>query len=327
MIRYLRGTPSVFPRGIGFEVRNAISRSKQDGGIAVDFDLNGKHFALSIEMRKSKFSAHVRPSVKQLRESIRSQTRRRLLKSAVQYIPASRAGMLQTIYPLMYLKNTWIRDLGELAALSGQRYLRPTASQLPLLLPHLEDFYELFLRYLGQGNISPVNEALGKIIGGQVQIESQARGGTPVLTYTDPTGYSTSIEKAGSGVIEVFPLLLFLERLEKGGLLFIEEPEAHVEVRPQNTLVRHLVQKCKQDGISTVVTTHSDWIIFSFLQLVREGVISKEELALYYFDRHLGDFTHVTLVEPTKGGLVERLTPFDEALEKMQSADLASAFS
>ena len=74
---------------------------------------------------------------------------------------------------------------------------------------------------------------------------------------------------ASSMVSELAPVVLFLRHVvAPGDLLIIEEPESHLHPAMQAEFARQLALVVKA-GIRVLVTTHSEWILDQFANLVR----------------------------------------------------------
>lgn len=87
-----------------------------------------------------------------------------------------------------------------------------------------------------------------------------------------PSDISIPISAAASSVKELAPLLLLLQSelsISAYSLLF-EEPEAHVHPKNQD-LVADLIARCFNRGVQFQITTHSDFILGRFNQLIRLG--------------------------------------------------------
>ena len=100
--------------------------------------------------------------------------------------------------------------------------------------------------------------------------EIELRDGQTFLRL--PTGTSIPISAAASSVKELAPLLLLLQselNISAYSLLF-EEPEAHVHPKSQD-LVSDLIARCFNRGVQFQITTHSDFILGRFNQLIRLG--------------------------------------------------------
>ena len=70
-------------------------------------------------------------------------------------------------------------------------------------------------------------------------------------------------------VSEIAPVVLFLQHLVfPGDILIIEEPESHLHPEMQAAFARQLA-RLVQAGIRVVVTTHSEWLLDQFANLVQ----------------------------------------------------------
>ena len=65
--------------------------------------------------------------------------------------------------------------------------------------------------------------------------------------------------------------------VEKGDLLIIEEPEAHLHPENQRILVKYIVRAVNK-GLKVMLTTHSDYVIEQFNNFVRLASIDSERL-------------------------------------------------
>lgn len=75
-------------------------------------------------------------------------------------------------------------------------------------------------------------------------------------------------------VTELAPLVLYLRYVVRSGdLLIIEEPESHLHPSDQAFLAVELARLLSYD-VHVIVTTHSDWILEKFANLVRQSGLS-----------------------------------------------------
>ena len=91
------------------------------------------------------------------------------------------------------------------------------------------------------------------------------------------SGKVIPISAAASSVKELTPLLLLLQKeldYDIFSLLF-EEPEAHVHPKNQD-LVADMIARCVNRGMQFQITTHSDFILSRFNQLIRLGNLRKK---------------------------------------------------
>lgn len=110
-------------------------------------------------------------------------------------------------------------------------------------------------------------------------------------SYNTPTGESVEFSaiNVGSGISFVLPIIVALLSTPKGGLVIIENPEAHLHPQGQASLAR-LIAKAAQYGIQVVIETHSDYILNGILISCQEfeqseglSGVSKDNVAIYQF--------------------------------------------
>ena len=88
----------------------------------------------------------------------------------------------------------------------------------------------------------------------------------------------------GFGITYVLPILVALLSAKTDSLILIENPEAHIHPKGQAVLME-LISIAVHAGVQVVIETHSDHIVNGSLVAVNKGIIDKDELSLYYFER------------------------------------------
>ena len=84
------------------------------------------------------------------------------------------------------------------------------------------------------------------------------------------------LNRSSAMVTELAPLVLYLrEMVRPGDLLVIEEPESHLHPAAQ-THMASVIARIVRMGVHVVVTTHSDWLIQAFGNLVRRGELAAD---------------------------------------------------
>jgi predicted ATPase len=91
-------------------------------------------------------------------------------------------------------------------------------------------------------------------------------------------------ENVGFGVTYTLPIIVAILAAEKGSLIIVENPEAHLHPAGQAKLVE-LMCLAAQVGIQIIVETHSDHIINGSLVALKQGKIEREYIKIYHFDR------------------------------------------
>ena len=155
----------------------------------------------------------------------------------------------------------------------------------------------------------------------------------PTLVYR-PMGLDRefSIMTSSSMVSELAPVVLYLRHyVKRGDTLIIEEPESHLHPAMQAEFALHLV-RLVYAGIRVIVTTHSEWILDQFANLVRlselsekeredlkgaDAALSPDDIGIWLFKsntKRRGSVVQELKVDPEAGGL---LSGYDEVAEQL----------
>lgn len=187
------------------------------------------------------------------------------------YLPAGRTGLMHA-HPAIG------------SALFDQAADLPTADNLEL--PMLSGLLSDFMRHLIPTNrIKSNDDEIAKIaeefeqdvLSGRVS-RKRSPSNYPSFTYEiESPELSIPLRNASSMISELAPLgLLLRERIEIGDILVIEEPEGHLHPAAQMEMARILV-KLVNKGVQVIVTTHSEWLLDQFANLVRMSTLSDRE--------------------------------------------------
>lgn len=120
-----------------------------------------------------------------------------------------------------------------------------------------------------------------------------------------------SAENVGFGISYALPIIIAVLSAEKGSLILIENPEAHLHARGQAKMAE-LLALAAQNGVQIIIETHSDHIINGILvaskrfEKDKKG-IDKDLVNIYHFTRD--DNTHSAKSEEVKileGGKLDK---------------------
>ena len=92
----------------------------------------------------------------------------------------------------------------------------------------------------------------------------------------------------GFGLTYTLPVLVALISSPAGGLVLLENPEAHLHPRGQSKM-GELMARAAAAGVQIVVETHSDHILNGIRVAVKRGLTMPEDVALHFFQRPADD--------------------------------------
>ncbi len=146
-------------------------------------------------------------------------------------------------------------------------------------------------RSVGPGLASQVSHWMGKI-SPDVRVEPDAVAGTDFVRirfgFGSGSGLSGSASyrptHVGFGLTYTLPIVVALLGTPPGGMLLIENPEAHVHPRGQAALGALMCQAAA-GGVQVLVETHSDHVLNGVRIAAKHGVISRDNIRLHFFVR------------------------------------------
>ena len=121
------------------------------------------------------------------------------------------------------------------------------------------------------------------------------------------------IADLGYGLSQVLPVLAQCAFAPKGATLLFEQPELHLHEGASRRLARVFAQVCLQKTV--VAETHSRQLVHETLQLIREGVLTTRDVAIYDVERKGGcsNFKRLEIIKD--GSAVEIEHPWGKSLE------------
>ncbi|MDE0159487.1 MAG: AAA family ATPase [Candidatus Dadabacteria bacterium] len=189
------------------------------------------------------------------------------------YLPAARSGIIQS-------HRVIASSIMARATRAGLERL----SELPTFPGPLADFMQQLIDHRGRENgfrraarrSETVQTIAGDLengtLGGEILVQRRLPGGYPEFLYRprDAT-QNIGLGQASSMVTELAPMVLLLrDGMGVGDTLIVEEPEAHLHPAAQ-TEMAYTLARLVNAGVRVVATTHSDWLLKAFANLMREG--------------------------------------------------------
>lgn len=133
------------------------------------------------------------------------------------------------------------------------------------------------------------------------------------IVATNEVGVDVNIADVGSGFIALFPLIVPLAFYPEGSSIFIEHPEMHLHPRLQYELSKFLLEISEKRRYQIFLETHSEHILFGFLNAVARKELKNFNLTIYTARKIDGvsNFEKLNVYEDgsVEGGLQEFLEP------------------
>ncbi len=106
------------------------------------------------------------------------------------------------------------------------------------------------------------------------------------FSFRGEVGYSRNYRatNVGFGLSYTLPVIVALLSLPPGGIVILENPEAHLHPRGQ-TIMAKLMALATVAGVQVIVETHSDHVLNGIRIAVREGILPPEAAVFHYFSR------------------------------------------
>jgi predicted ATPase len=126
----------------------------------------------------------------------------------------------------------------------------------------------------------------------------------------------------GFGITYILPLFVAILSAHPGALIIIENPEAHIHPGGQAVLMR-LISLAAKNGVQIILETHSDHIINGALIAVKDAVLTKEKLSVYFFERNEEEHSAIAhKLKVTETGKIRRppkgfFDQFDKDLQRL----------
>ena len=203
------------------------------------------------------------------------------------YIPAGRVGLVDGFNVLV---TGMIKNYSERRSFdgdTGQRFPR-TLSDFIAAISNIRVKESALKR---KPRIESAERIERNILNGKVIVRPNEVG-MPYL-YFQPLDQKEVIplQMTSSTVTQLAPLVLFMRYVvNKGDVIILEEPEAHLHPEKQTLLVNELALLVKE-GFKVVITTHSEWITDSIRNTIMsdgkngQARLRSKDVGVWHFDQ------------------------------------------
>lgn len=99
----------------------------------------------------------------------------------------------------------------------------------------------------------------------------------------------------GFGITYLLPVITAILMAQKGDLLIIENPEAHLHPQGQSK-IGELLARAANEGVQIIVESHSDHLFNGIRVAVKEKLISTDDVSIFYFERQSNSAEHITQI-------------------------------
>lgn len=183
-----------------------------------------------------------------------------------------------------------IRDfIDSIHAIYGLRGFEENSYPLSDKPPSDNDFMLLYDRSLAINSLLPYNRELESqlsmwfkdILG--VEISFELLPGKTVKIKAKNAYGETSFINEGLGIHQLLFIFLPIAIAQHSHTFLIEEPEVHLHPKAQSDLSSIFLKIYKKEYKQFLIATHSEHILFGFLNAIAKKEISLDEIVIYYF--------------------------------------------
>ncbi len=106
-------------------------------------------------------------------------------------------------------------------------------------------------------------------------------------------------ENTGFGLTYILPVVTAVLSAKPGDFILIENPESHLHPAGQSALAK-LISIAAQSGVQIIVETHSDHFLNGIRVSVSKGIVSSDNVDLYYLSRDIDSKEHSIQIDSPK---------------------------
>ncbi|WP_282858229.1 AAA family ATPase [Pseudoclavibacter helvolus] len=175
--------------------------------------------------------------------------------------------------------------LGPLRSLAQRTYR--LAPESPTEIGEIGEFApEMLFRLRDSGELDGVNHWLGNLGYGELKFEKLNDEYFQVLLESKDGG-SVNIADTGVGLSQVIPLLVQATLAKPGSTMIAQQPEIHLNPAQQSVVTDFLIERANE-GVRTIVESHSEHILLRLRRRIAEGTIKASDVAIYFVEGERG---------------------------------------
>ncbi len=196
------------------------------------------------------------------------------------------------------LKDGLLNSIGDfissIHAIYGLRGFEKNSYPLSDTPPSDTDFMFLYDRSLAINSLLPYNRELESQLSSWfknllgVEIGFELLPGKTVKIKAKNAYGETSFINEGLGIHQVLFMFLPIALSPSSHTFLIEEPEAHLHPKAQSDITSTFIKILKNESKQFLIATHSEHILFGFLNALAKKEISLDEIVIYYFKNENG---------------------------------------
>ncbi|VVB92132.1 AAA ATPase domain protein [uncultured archaeon] len=190
---------------------------------------------------------------------------------------------------------TSIKDfISSIHAIYGLRGFEETSYPLSDTPPSETDFMLLYDRSLAINSLLPYNRELESQLSSwfknllSVEISFELLPGKTVKIKAKNAYGETSFINEGLGIHQLLFMFLPIALSPSSHTFLIEEPEAHLHPKAQSDISSTFIKILKNESKQFLIATHSEHILFGFLNALAKKEISLDDIVIYYFKNEKG---------------------------------------
>jgi len=186
----------------------------------------------------------------------------------------------------------------------GRTYLeRPTEKKLG---PFGDGFVDLLLSWIktDKDKFDRVIATLRKLeILNDIKIDQMLGGSFNVLIKTAESGPFSSLYDVGFGVSQILPIVIADMELGDQSTLYAAQPELHLHPSVQAEFASYMMQQVASCSKRYIIETHSEYLLNRIRLGIVKGIISEDDVKVYYLQMVNGKST-ISPLSFTKNGQI-----------------------